>query len=231
MDTEKTSTNIDNNVAKADKLTRKDVFKDIFEWFYCIVIALVLALLFRYFIATPTIVKQRSMFPTLVENQRLILNRTFRITKRKPKVGDIITFEAPTPVMEDDSEVDQNNPKAVYNSSPKGLLSKFVYYCLELSKTSYIKRVIAVEGDHVKIEMGKVEINGVELKEDYLKNDVLTYSTNYDDFIVPEGYVFAMGDNREKSTDCRAFGCIPYEKIEGIVAFRFWPLSSFGKIE
>ena len=70
--------------------------KDIIEWGYCIAIALVLALLFRYFVATPTIVKQRSMFPTLQADQRLILNRTFRITKKKPKVGDIVTFEAPT---------------------------------------------------------------------------------------------------------------------------------------
>ena len=56
----------------------KEKVKDIIEWGYCILIALVLALLFRYFIGTPTIVKQRSMFPTLVENQRLLLNRTFK---------------------------------------------------------------------------------------------------------------------------------------------------------
>ena len=70
--------------------------RNILEWIYCIIIALVLALLFRYFIATPTIVKQRSMYPTLQENQRLVLNRVARITKKAPKVGDIITFEAPT---------------------------------------------------------------------------------------------------------------------------------------
>lgn len=61
--------------------------KDILEWVYCIIIALVLALLFRYFIGTPTIVKQRSMYPTLKEGQRLILNRTFRITKKNSKQG------------------------------------------------------------------------------------------------------------------------------------------------
>lgn len=72
--------------------------RNILEWIYCIIIALVLALLFRYFIATPTIVKQRSMYPTLQENQRLILNRTARITKKAPKAGDIITFEAPSKV-------------------------------------------------------------------------------------------------------------------------------------
>ena len=49
--------------------------KDILEWIYCIVIAVVLALLFRYFIGTPTIVKQVSMYPTLVQDQRLWLNR------------------------------------------------------------------------------------------------------------------------------------------------------------
>ena len=69
--------------------------KEILEWAYCIIIALVLALLFRYFIATPTIVKQRSMFPTLKDGERLILNRTFRITDKKPEIGDIVTFEAP----------------------------------------------------------------------------------------------------------------------------------------
>ena len=70
--------------------------RNLLEWGYCIIIALVLALLFRYFIATPTIVKQRSMYPTLQENERLVLNRTSRITKKTPEVGDIITFEAPT---------------------------------------------------------------------------------------------------------------------------------------
>lgn len=220
-----------NEGANVSSLTKKDIAKDVFEWGYCIVIALVLALLFRYFIATPTIVKQRSMFPTLIENQRLILNRTFRITKKYPKVGDIITFEAPTPLMGNGELIDQSNPIAEYNSEPKGIFSKFVYYCLELTKTSYIKRVIAVEGDHVKIENGNVYVNGIELKEEYLRDDVRTYSNAYDDFIVPKGYIFAMGDNRDKSTDCRAFGCVPLEKIEGIVAFRFWPLKEFGKIE
>ncbi len=234
IDNENITENVAGNASStpnADKITKKDVLKDIFEWGYCIVIALVLALLFRYFIATPTIVKQRSMFPTLVENQRLILNRTFRITKRYPKVGDIITFEAPTPMMGDDVKIDQSNPIAEYSNEPKGIFSKFVYYCLEITKTSYIKRVIAVGGDHVKIENGKVHVNGIELEEEYLRDDVLTYSNAYDDFIVPEGYVFAMGDNRDKSTDCRAFGCIPLNKIEGVVAFRFWPLNEFGLIK
>lgn len=207
-----------------------DNVRNILEWIYCIIIALVLALLFRYFIATPTIVKQRSMYPTLKENQRLILNRTARITKKTPKVGDIITFEAPTKVYTS-LDANQNNPIASYENEPKGILGKFVYYVLEFSKRSYIKRVIALEGQHVVIEDNKVYVNGVELEESYLQDDVVTESNVFNDFIVPEGYIFAMGDNRTKSTDCREIGCIPLDKVEGIVSFRFWPFNQFGKIE
>lgn len=204
--------------------------KDILEWVYCIIIALVLALVFRYFVATPTIVKQRSMYPTLQENQRLILNRTYRITGKQPKRGDIITFEAPSSDYEK-WEADQSNPVAKYENEPKGFLNRFVYYNLEITKRSYIKRVIALPGEHVKIENNKVYINGKILEEDYIRPDVVTESEVFHDFIVPEGYFFAMGDNRTKSTDCRSLGCIPIEKLEGIVSFRFWPFNVFGKIE
>ncbi len=207
-----------------------DNMRNILEWIYCIIIALVVALLFRYYIATPTIVKHRSMFPTLQENQRLILNRTVRITKKIPKVGDIITFEAPTK-MYSNLDANQSNPVAVYENEPKGIFSKFVYYVLEFTKTSYIKRVIALEGQHVVIENNKVYVNGVELQEDYLQDDVVTESSVFYDFIVPEGYLFAMGDNRTRSTDCREIGCIPFDKVEGIVEFRFWPFGDFGRIE
>ena len=204
--------------------------KNVLEWVYCIVIAFVLALLFRYFIGTPTIVRQRSMYPTLQENQRLVLNRTFRFGNSLPKKGQIITFEAPTRSYEA-WEVDQSNPVAIYNNEPQGIFNKFVYHVLELTKRSYIKRVIGLPGNHVKIENGSVYINGELLEEEYLQPDVVTESEIFNDFIVPEGYVFAMGDNRTKSTDCRSFGCIPADKIEGIVIFRFWPFNVFGKVK
>lgn len=207
-----------------------DKVKNILEWIYCIVIALTLALLFRYYIATPTIVQQRSMFPTLKENQRLILNRTFRITGLNLERGDIVTFEAPS---HDYSglEVEQSNPVAKYEYIPKSFFAKFYYYVIETNKKSYIKRVIGLPGEHVKIEEGKVYINGKELEEEYLSNDVVTNAENFNDFIVPEGYVFCMGDNRNYSLDCRELGCVPFKKIEGKVIFRFWPLNLFGKVK
>ena len=219
-----------------------DKLKNIIEWGYCIAIAVVLAFIFRYFVGTPTIVRQRSMYPTLVEGQRLILNRTFRIGKLDyPDYGQIITFEAPNIYYyEKEYRIDQTNPVAVYYeydendrynvNEPKNIFSKFVYYVLEIGKRSYIKRVIALPGDHVKIENGSVYLNGEKLDEPYISSDVLTKSEKFNDFIVPQGYVFAIGDNRNASTDCRNFGCIPLEKVDGFVVFRFWPLDTWGKI-
>lgn len=211
----------------------KDKMKDIFEWVYCIIIAVILALLVRYYIGTPTIVKQPSMYPTLKQDQRLILNRWYRTVKATPKRGDIITFEAPSKSFISQDEADLNSPIAVYENEPKGIFSKFKYYVLEIGKTSYIKRVIGLPGEHVKIENGKVYINGEELDEPYLQEGVETESTGgvFTDFTVPEGHVFAMGDNRLQSSDCRRFGCIPIEKIESKVLIRFWPLNQFGKVE
>ncbi len=206
--------------------------KEIMEWVYCIVIAVVLALLVRYFIGTPTIVQQPSMWPTLKEGQRLILNRTIRISHAMPKRGDIVTFEAPSKVNVTSIEAERENPVAEYKHNINGIFTKFRYYVLEIGKDSYIKRVIGLPGEHVKIEEGKVYINGEELQEDYLQPNVVTGSLNgaYTDLVVPEGCVFVMGDNRAESTDSRRFGCVPQEKLESIVLFRFWPFDVFGKV-
>lgn len=207
--------------------------KEILEWLYCIIIAIVLALLVRYYIGTPTIVQQPSMYPTLQENQRLILNRLIRTTHSIPERGDIITFEAPSKAVIYSTEADLSNPVAIYESEPQGLWEKFSYYVLEMNKTSYIKRVIALPGEHVKIYNNKVFINNELLEEPYLQKDVLTTSLDgsFTDIVVPQDCVFVMGDNREKSTDSRRFGCIPISKIESKVWIRFWPLDLFGTVE
>ena len=212
-------------------MNKKNLFKNIVEWIGCIIIAIVLALLFRYFIGTPTIVKMSSMYPTLEQNDRLWLNRIPRTTKSLPNRGEIITFERPIQTTYTDLTIDKNYPKAKYNK--KVGIQWFIYNFLEIGKYSYIKRVIALPGEHVKIEEGKIYINGDMLKEHYLQENVITNikETGYNDFVVPENYIFAMGDNRENSIDCRDFGCIPLEKIESIVSIRIWPLNKLGEIK
>lgn len=210
-----------------------DKQKNILEWVYCILIAIVIAVLIRYFVGTPTVVKQTSMYPTLQQDQRLWLNRWARTTNQMPKRGDIITFEAPSTSYIPLDEANLNNPVAKYENEPKGLWNKFTYYVLEINKVSFIKRVIALPGEHVKIENGNVYINGEELQENYLSDEVYTDSLEgaFTDLVVPEGCIFVMGDNRTQSTDSRRFGCIPLNKVESKVLFRFWPLNTFGGVK
>ena len=172
------------------------------------------------------------MVPTLQPNQRLWLNRWVRTTKKMSSRGDIITFEAPSQIYLTYAESAQSHI-ARYENEPTSIWSKFSYYVLEVNKTSYIKRVIGLPGEHVEIKDGKVYINSQELQESYLPSGIVTDNGhgNCTDIIVPENCVFAMGDNRAQSSDCRRFGCIPLEKIESKVWIRIWPLNLFGKID
>ena len=219
---EKVDSNLNTPIDKTFKL-----FKEIGEWAICIFVALIIALSIKYFLGTFTTVKQLSMDPTLKQNDRLWLNRTIRTFKGEYKVGDIATFEAPN--IDTIDVVSNKNPKAIYEER-KNFAEKFIKNFLEIGKISYIKRVIAVEGDHVKIEDGIVFVNGEALREEYLETGTYTNSSNLTDFIVPENSLFLMGDNRKNSTDSRAFGCIPLEKMEGRIALRILPFNKFGKI-
>lgn len=203
-----------------------DKTKNILEWIACVVIAIVIAILIRYFVGTPTVVQQPSMFPTLKENQRLILNRLSRTLNQMPQRGDIITFEAP-------SNSYATQLTANYENEPTNIFSQFMYHVLEINKMSYIKRVIGLPGERVTIEDGKVYINNEELEEDYLQPNVVTEAKNslLIDFVVPDNCIFAMGDNRTQSADCRVFGCIPLDKVESKVWIRFWPFDLFGEVK
>lgn len=200
--------------------------KEIMDWIFCIIIALVIAFLIKYFLGTFTTVQQESMYPTLENNQKLWLDRTIRTFNGKYKRGDIVTFESP---VHDTVYISNSNPKAVYYDT-EDIFRKFTHSFLEFGKISLIKRVIAVEGDRVQIKDGKVFVNDKEIEEKYLPEGLETHSEVLNDFVVPEGYLFMMGDNRPKSTDSRVLGCIPIEKMEGRVTISVYPFNTFGKI-
>lgn len=97
----------------------------------------------------------------------------------------------------------------------------------------YIKRVIAVEGDEVRISDGLVYVNGKKIDEYYIENGVSTQLDNsVDHWKIGEGMVFVLGDNRNyrASTDSRVFGEIPIDKIKGEAVFRYYPLNKIGVI-
>lgn len=98
----------------------------------------------------------------------------------------------------------------------------------------FIKRIIGLPGERVKISGGQVFINGSVLHEPYLDPGT---STGPESFLsegqvisLKPGYYFLMGDNRLHSSDSRDFGPIPESSIIGRVVFRFWPPDRFGPI-
>lgn len=210
-----------------NKLKFKKILIEISEWIICFVIAYVLYLLLNYFVGTISGVRQVSMYPTAQEGEKVLIQRPTIFTK-KLNYGDIITFEAPLDKA-DLADVNKADPTAVYEGYEG--FSSFLYAFMDIGKTSYIKRVIGLPGDHIVIsEDGFVYRNDEKLEEEYLKESSTNKIGDYNDIIVPQGTVFAMGDNRLQSKDCRVFGCIPNNKINGYVIIRVWPFNKFGNL-
>ena len=153
---------INNETRAKVRKNSKAIIKEILEWVLCLVIAYVLYLIINYFVGTISGVKQVSMLPTTKENDRLIISRT-TIFKRDLKYGDIVTFEAP---LEDDLEVNENN---IASYTEKTGIDSFFYNFMGIGKSSYVKRVIGLPGDHIVIgDDGSVYRNGEKLDEPYL---------------------------------------------------------------
>lgn len=213
-----------NNATKAKvRKNSKAIIREILEWVLCLVIAYLLYLIINYFVGTISGVKQVSMLPTTKENDRLIITRP-TIFKRDLKYGDIVTFEAP---LEDSLEVNENN---IASYVEKTGIDSFFYNFMGIGKSSYVKRVIGLPGDHIVIgDDGAVYRNDEKLDEPYL-NEQYTNKDKYNDVIVPAGTVYMMGDNRLSSKDSRFFGCVPIEKVNGYVVIRVWPFNKIGKL-
>ena len=95
------------------------------------------------------------------------------------------------------------------------------------SRDDLIKRVVAVGGDEVAVRDGELFING-ELQDEPFVNDEFPDASFFGPTVIPEGRIFAMGDNRSNSRDSRFFGPVPIENIEGEAFIVFWPLSRIG---
>jgi signal peptidase I len=94
---------------------------------------------------------------------------------------------------------------------------------------SFIKRVIGVAGDHVRIVDGHVILNGKMLIEDYVP---MTYEDerSYAEVVVPHGSYFVLGDHRSLSNDSRDFGPVEASYIYGKAVFGYWPMDKVGRL-
>lgn len=188
-------------------------WKQVAEIPLLIVIALVVTLVFKAWLAQAFYIPSASMEPQLKEHDRVLVSRTaYRL--HEPRRGDIVVF--PSPAAEEDDE---------------GLVEGLVDDVLDTlalgdrGDEELIKRVIGLPGEVIEARDGRVHIDGRPLHEPYLPDGLRT-----EDFApvqVPEGEVFVMGDNRGNSHDSRFadFGTIEIDSIVGRAVARIWPPS------
>ncbi len=177
---------------------------EIVEWTKALLIAVVLVVVIRQFLFTPYIVDGDSMQPNFETGERLIVNKLV-YQFGKPKFGDVIVFNVP-----------EDNRK-------------------------FIKRVIGVPGDKIELLGDDLYINGQIVEEPYIKEVIaskheagMLYNGNGDmynfpnarnsEIEVPDGMIFALGDNRGDSRDSRALGFIDTKEIIGRAELIFWPI-------
>ncbi len=131
------------------------------------------------------------------------------------------------PGLEDQERIFVN--KFVYRWEPiqRGDIVVF-RYPRDTSK-SYIKRVIGVAGDRIRIESGQVFVNNEALDEDYVPNEYAD-ARSYPEITVPAGTYFVLGDHRTMSQDSRDFGPVDERLIFGKAVFGYWPMEKLGRL-
>jgi signal peptidase I len=131
------------------------------------------------------------------------------------------------PSLEDQERIFVN--KFVYRLEPieRGDIVVF-RYPRDPSK-SYIKRVIGMQGDDIRIDGGQVYVNGKALDESYVPSEY-TDQRSYPDIVVPPHCYFVLGDHRSMSNDSRDFGSVNQSFIYGKAVFGYWTMEKMGRV-
>ena len=125
------------------------------------------------------------------------------------------------PTLEDHDRLIVN--KLVYElGEPRPGDIVMLYYPLNPEKM-FVKRVIAREGDTVRIVDGRVYVNDMPLHDDYVPAEFRSHD-DWGPQVIQQGYYFVMGDHRNNSSDSRHWGQVPKKYIVGKVKVRWWPL-------
>lgn len=201
------------------------MFKRLKEWYQnpthketvdTIVFVIVMVIIIRFFVAEIRWIPSGSMRQTLLEGDRIIVERYSRFY-RTPKRGDIMVFYPPATKL-------SNNPIKLFSR-----LTGF--FCKDVA---FIKRVVGLPNEKFEIkvdETGKntVYINDKPLNEPYVKSvydyPVCSEAMHCGPFVIPEGEYFMMGDNRGNSQDSRYWGTLKQDRFIGRAVFLFFPFN------
>jgi signal peptidase I len=131
------------------------------------------------------------------------------------------------PGLEDQERIFVN--KFVYRWEPIQRGDIVVFRYPRDTTKSYIKRVIGVAGDRIRIENGQVFVNDEALDEDYVPSEYAD-ARSYPEVVVPANSYFVLGDHRTMSNDSRDFGPVNERYIYGKAVFGYWPMEKLGRL-
>ncbi|HEX3743300.1 MAG TPA: signal peptidase I [Bryobacteraceae bacterium] len=94
---------------------------------------------------------------------------------------------------------------------------------------SYIKRIIGLPGDTIRIDRGQVYVNGQPLQEDYVETDYRD-EVSRPEKVVPLDEYYVLGDHRNQSSDSRMWGFVPRRYIYGKAVFCYYPWAKIGRL-
>lgn len=168
------------------------------------VVALSIFLVIYLFFMQPHQVNGQSMEPTFMSGEYVLTDKVSYQTG-DPQRGDVVVFHAPEAA-----------------NCPAG------------TGCDFIKRILAVPGDTVRVAEGKVWVNGTQLPEPYLpegrRTDPGDFTSGGRTVTMGPDEWFVVGDNRPASSDARVWGPVSKKNIVGRAFFRYWPLDKAGLI-
>lgn len=200
--------------------TKENIKAGLKETLDTIVFVVIMVIVIRFFLGEIRWIPSASMHPTLLEGDRLFIERVTHFYKA-PQRGDILVFYPPQEELK------------------KDVVSIFArltgFFCKDIA---FIKRVIGLPGDKISVKTlpdgsSHVYVNDEPLNEPYVKDVFdLGYPCNSraaycKEVIVPENSYFMMGDNRGNSEDSRYWGFLPKDRIIGRAVLLFWPVNRF----
>ncbi len=165
------------------------------EYLETAVVALIAAVLLRVFVVSAYRVSSESMADTLLQGDYIFVNKLAYQYGRAPQPGDVVVFKYP------------NNPRK-----------------------DFIKRVVALAGQEIQIadkvlyvddQVAPIPPYSKHIDKKIIPGE-LSFRDNFGPYIVPEGHVFVLGDNRDDSRDSRFWGPVPLENVMGKAVFIYW---------
>ncbi len=209
--------------ARSTGKRQRSPLHSVIELVLTVAVAVGLAFLIQAFLVKPYRIPSGSMEPTLAIGQRILVNRL----STHPGIGDIVVFRPPAGATDDIA----SNGFCANRSQGSGHRQACDQSTTHESSQTFVKRVVGLPGDHLRIIDGHVIRNGVREQDSYIRpcGDA-SYCNFPKTIVVPPGEYYMMGDNRGESDDSRFWGPVPQKWIIGEAFFTYWPPDRIGTL-